>query len=141
MTTTLPTIEQLGLDLLVTTPHQRWMALLRPFIGLVVYIAVVALKWWLLTPFIVFLIFVAVVTVTHDVVHGTLGLTRRQSNWALFLMGLVLLESGHAYRITHHQHHSHFPADDDPEGYPAKIGFIGAIFYGPVFLWRLWWWA
>lgn len=141
MTTTLPTLEELGLDLLVTTPRQRRMALLRPFIGLIAYIVAVALGWWLLTPFIVFLIFVSVVTVTHDVVHGSLGLSKRQTDWALFLMGLVLLESGHAYRTTHRQHHTHFPADNDPEGYPAKIGLIGAIFYGPVFLWRLWWWS
>src|SRR5262249_23062892 len=71
------------------------------------------------------------------VVHGTLGLTRRQTEWALFLMGAVLMESGHAYRTTHRQHHTIFPGDDDPEGYPAKIGMVGAILYGPVVLGRL----
>jgi beta-carotene hydroxylase len=137
----LPTIEQLGRDLLRTTPLQRRLALARPFVGLAAYLLAVALGWWVVTPVIVFLIFVAVVTVTHDVVHGSLGLSKRQSEWALFLMGAALLESGHAYRITHHQHHSHFPDDDDPEGYPAKIGLLGAVVYGPVFLARLWWWA
>jgi fatty acid desaturase len=137
----LPTLADLGLDLVTTKPHQRWVALLRPLLGVVAYI--VAAYWgaWLLTPLIVFLIFVAVVTVTHDVVHGTLGLTARQSDWALFVMGAVLLESGHAYRCTHRQHHASFPDDGDPEGYPAKLSLLGAIAYGPVFLWRLWWWA
>lgn len=137
----LPTLEELGTDLLTTTPRQRRIALVRPFIGIVIYALAAYFGLWWLTPIIVFLIFVAVVTVTHDVVHNTLGLSRRQSDWALFFMGLVLLESGHAYRTTHRQHHTHFPADDDPEGYPAKIGFAGAVLYGPVFLWRLWWWA
>ena len=111
----LPMLQELGDDLLTTTPIQRWFALARPFIGLAAYIAVAHLGLWWLTPLIVFLIFVAVVTVTHDVVHGTLGLGKRQTEWALFLMGVVLLESGHAYRTTHHRHHSIFPGDDDPE--------------------------
>ena len=55
--------------------------------------------------------------------------------------GLVLLESGHAYRTTHLQHHKVFPSADDPEGYPAKISLLGAVLYGPVFLARLWFWA
>jgi fatty acid desaturase len=137
----LPTLNELGSDLLTTTPRQRWIALARPFLGVAAYALAVNLKLWWLTPLIVFLTFVAVVTVTHDVVHGTLGLTRRQTEWALFAMGIVLLESGHAYRTTHHRHHSTFPGDDDPEGYPAKIGLFGALLYGPVFLCRLWWWA
>jgi beta-carotene hydroxylase len=137
----LPTLNDLGTDLLTTTPRQRWIALVRPFIGVIVYALAAWCGLWWLTPLIVFLIFVAVVTVTHDVVHGTLGLTRRQTDWALFAMGVVLLESGHAYRTTHHRHHSTFPGDDDPEGYPAKIGLFGALLYGPVFLCRLWWWA
>lgn len=137
----LPTLDKLGRDLLVTTPRQRWTTLARPFIGLAVYVFAAYMGWWLLAPIVVFLIFVAVVTAAHDVVHGSLGLTKRQTEVALFAMGAVLMESGHAYRITHHQHHGHFPADDDPEGYPAKLNLIGAIFYGPIFLWRLWIWA
>lgn len=137
----LPTLDELGRDLLVTTPRQRWVALLRPFIGLIAYGIAAYFDLWWITPIIVFLIFVAVVTVTHDVVHGTIGLTKRQTEWALFLMGAVLMESGHAYRTTHHQHHAHFPQDDDPEGYPAKLNLLGAMLYGPVFLVRLWWWA
>ena len=137
----LPTLRELGDDLLVTTPRQRWVALARPFIGVALYALAWALGLWWLSPLIVFLIFVAVVTVTHDVVHGTLGLNRRQTDWALFLTGLVLLESGHAYRTTHLQHHKVFPSDDDPEGYPAKISLLGAVLYGPVFLARLWFWA
>jgi fatty acid desaturase len=136
-----PRLDELGSDLLITTPRQRWIALARPFVGVAVYVAAVSLGLWWLTPVIVFLTFVAVVTVTHDVVHGTLGLRRRQAEWALFLTGAVLLESGHAYRTTHLQHHRVFPGDDDPEGYPARISMLGAILYGPVFLVRLWWWA
>ncbi len=139
--TSLPTLEDLGSDLMVTTPYQRRIALARPFLGVLAYaLAAWAGAWWL-TPGIVFLIFVAVVTVTHDVVHDTLGLSRRGTEWALFAMGAILLESGHAYRATHLRHHLVFPGADDPEGDPARMSFSASLLYGPIFLPRLWIWA
>jgi beta-carotene hydroxylase len=137
----IPSLRELGDDLLITTPRQRVTALARPYIGVAVFAAVVWLGWWWLTPLVMFGIFVAVVTVTHDVVHRTLGLTEDETDRWLFLLGLVLLESGHAYRITHRQHHRLFPSPDDPEGYPADLSFLGAVAYGPVFLVRLWIWS
>ncbi|MFD7612464.1 fatty acid desaturase family protein [Streptomyces sp. NPDC059828] len=137
----LPSLADLGEDLLVTTRRQRFVALCRPGAGVLCFAGAVWLGWWWLTPVIVFGIFVAVVTVTHDVVHRTLGLSSRATDWALFAMGLVLLESGHAYRSTHTQHHRIFPHPDDPEGYPAELSLLGAVAYGPVFLVRLWFWS
>jgi beta-carotene hydroxylase len=127
--------------LLTTTRRQRWQACARPLLGVAAYALAVRLGWWWATPLIVFLIFIAVVTVTHDVVHGSLGLGPRQTEWALFVFGAVLLESGHAYRVTHLRHHSVFPGPDDPEGDPARMTFWGAVLYGLLFLPRLWWWA
>ncbi|MFD5428671.1 fatty acid desaturase family protein [Streptomyces sp. NPDC127084] len=137
----LPSLADLGEDLLVTTRRQRIVALCRPGVGVLCFAGAVWWEWWWLTPAIVFGIFVAIVTVTHDVVHGTLGLSPRATDWALFAMGLVLLESGHAYRSTHTQHHRIFPHPDDPEGYPAELSLLGAVAYGPVFLVRLWFWS
>lgn len=137
----MPTLEQLGPDLKTTTARQRRIALARPWAALALLVALASVGWWWATPIAAFMIFVAVVTVTHDVVHRSLGLSRRQTDWALFFTGLILLESGHAYRATHTQHHRLFPSDDDPEGYPANLSMLGAICYGPVFLVRLWWWA
>ena len=137
----LPGLSTLGPELLVTTPAQRRLALTRPLLGLLAYALAAYVGWWWLTPLLVFLIFVAVVTVTHDIVHGSLGLTGRQAEWALFVMGAILLESGHAYRLTHTQHHRVFPGDDDPEGNRARMTFWKAILHGPLFLPRLWCWA
>ncbi len=136
-----PSLSSLGADLMVTSVFQRRLALFRPFIGMLAFaLAAYAEVWWL-TPFLAFLIFVAVVTVTHDVVHGSLGLSRRQTDWALFALGAILLESGHAYRATHMRHHAVFPGSDDPEGDPARMSFWQAVLYGPLFLPRLWCWA
>jgi fatty acid desaturase len=137
----LPTLAELGEDLLQTTARQRRLALARPYVGVAVFVVVAALGWWWITPLVVFGIFVAVVTATHDVVHRTLGLSVRATGVWLFLLGLVLLESGHAYRMTHRQHHRLFPSPDDPEGYPADLSLAGAVLYGPVFLVRLWCWS
>ena len=137
----IPALDVLGRDLLVTTRRQRWLACARPLVGVALYVVLALLGWWWLTPFVVFLVFVAVVTVTHDVVHGSLGLSGRQTEWALFIFGAILLESGHAYRLTHLQHHRVFPGPDDPEGDPCRMSLCGAVLFGPLFLPRLWWWA
>ena len=137
----MPSLECLGDDLLATTGYERRLALARPFLGVAAYaLAVHAGLWWL-APFVVFLIFVSVVTVTHDVVHGSLGLSRGQTDWALFAVGAILLESGHAYRSTHLRHHHIFPGPDDPEGDPARMSLIKVLMWGPFFLPRLWLWA
>lgn len=138
---TLPKLSELGSDLVVTTRPRRVLTLSLPYAGVALFAAAWLAGWWWLTPLIAFGIFVAVVTATHDAVHRSLGLGRRATEWALFLLGAVLLESGHAYRATHLQHHRTFPGEDDPEGYPADLSALGAILYGPVFLVRLWWWA
>ncbi len=137
----LPTLTELGTDLLITTPRQRWIALARPFIGVTAYIFAAYFGLWWLIPVIFFFIVVSVITVNHDAVHSTLGLTARQTDWVLFAMGVVLLVSGHSYYITHNHHHRIFPGDNDPEGYPSKMSLFGTLLYGPVFLCRLWWWA
>lgn len=139
--TPIPRLDSLGGDLLRTTRRQRWLACARPLAGLAAYALAAWLGWWWLTPVVVFLIFVAIVTVSHDVVHGSLGLGPRQTEWALFVYGALLLESGHAYRLSHLQHHRRFPGPDDPEGDPARMSFWGALLHGPLFLPRLWWWA
>jgi beta-carotene hydroxylase len=137
----IPDLEDLGDDLLTTTRFQRWSALSRPYIGVALYGLAIYYDLWFVTPLIVFGIFVSVVTVTHDVVHGSLGLSQRQSEWALFFMGAVLLESGHAYRLTHLQHHRNFPDHEDPEGDPARMSFWRSALYGPVFVFKLYSWA
>jgi beta-carotene hydroxylase len=130
-----------GDDLISTAAWQRRLALARPFALVACFVAAWLAGWWWLCPLIMFLIFVAIVTVTHDVVHSSLGLAQRQTEWWLFVLGAVLLESGHAYRTTHHQHHRVFPGPDDPEGDPARMRFWQAVLWGPLFLPRLWWWA
>jgi len=137
----LPTLLELGPDLTTTTRRQRWVTLGRPFAALGVFVVTVRFGWWPLAPLAVFLVFVAVVTATHDVVHRSLGLSRRATDWWLFVLGGLLGASGHSYRATHLQHHRVFPGPDDPEGDPARLTFWQSILQGPLFLPKLWWWS
>ncbi|WP_372369302.1 fatty acid desaturase [Candidatus Uabimicrobium sp. HlEnr_7] len=137
----IPKLETLGKDLLKTSSFEKYLIVIRPFIALAVFVVAAYLEWWYALPFLIFLIFVSVVTATHDIVHNSIGLSRKQTEWLLFIMGSILLESGHAYRKTHHYHHRNFPAHDDLEGTPAHIGFWGSLLHGPVFIPRLWLWA
>jgi beta-carotene hydroxylase len=136
-----PPLDELGRDLLATTRRQRWLALARPLAAVAAFAIVVRAGLWPLAPLAVFLLFVAVVTVAHDLVHGSLGLGPRATDWALFVAGALVLESGHAYRLSHRQHHRVFPGPDDPEGDPARMSLRGALAHGPLFLPRLWLWA
>ena len=136
-----PALEELGLDLLVTSRRQRWLTLSRPVFLIALYAALASWGQLWALPIVVFLIFVAIVTAAHDVVHGAIGLSPRQTDLALALLGAVLFESGHAYRRTHHRHHEVFPGPDDPEGEPAKTSWQRAILGAPLFLPKLWCWA
>jgi len=136
-----PSLRRLGLDLLTSTASHRAIAVVRPVIWFAVYVFTARSNLILLLPFAMFMLFVSLVTITHDLVHGSLGFGRRTTEIALALTGAVLLESGHAYRYTHLHHHRTFPDEHDPEGSPARATLFEALVSGPLFLSKLWWFA
>jgi fatty acid desaturase len=137
----LPPLSELGEDLLTTRRGQQVAALARPFVCVAFYAVCAAHGWWVAAIAAVVLLFVTVVAAAHDLVHRSIGLSRRSGDLFLSLIGMLVLESGHAYRASHLQHHRRFPLDDDPEGDPARMSFWRALLEGPVFLYRLWLWA
>jgi beta-carotene hydroxylase len=137
----LPSLSVLGRDLLDTSRRQRIVVLARPFVWLAAYFLAASAGWWWSVPLVLVFLFISVVTAAHDVVPGALNLSGRGTDWALFFIGALVLESGHAYQLTHFRHHRVFPGREDPEGDPARMSFLGAILHGPIFLPRLWSWA
>jgi fatty acid desaturase len=137
----LPSMSELGSDLLLSTPRQRWMPIPMPYF----YASGFMVSWHFGVHIVSFLclicVFSACSTSTHDVVHRSLGHSRRATEWLLFLLGLPILESGHAYRATHLAHHKRFPHHDDPEGEAAHQPVWKVLVSGPLFLPRLWIWA
>jgi beta-carotene hydroxylase len=137
----LPAFNDIAADLARPTKREAFVVLVRPFLCTLAYVAFALLGWWPLAPVAVFALFTAIVTSTHDAVHGSLGLSKRATEWWLFALGALVLESGHAYRLTHLRHHKVFPGPDDPEGEPARLTAWGAVAAGPTFLVRLFVWA
>ena len=137
----LPELRSFAADLAAPQRMRAAWVLTRPFLCAAAFGFVARAQLWPLAPVVVFALFVSIVTSAHDVVHGSLGLSRRQTHWALFALGALVLESGHAYRATHLRHHAVFPMEDDPEGEPAHHSAWRAVLAGPTFLLRLWWWA
>jgi len=137
----LPTLPELGMDLLDTNPWQRAQPLLMPYFWSIAFMAAWQVGLYWLSFLSLVMVFSASSTSTHDVVHGSLGLNRQWTERLLFLLGAPVLESGHAYRLTHIEHHRTFPSHDDLEGQAAMLPVWRVLLEGPAFLFRLWIWA
>ena len=138
---TLPRLADLGDDLRATNAWQRWWPVAVPWLWATAFVLLWGTPARGLCALCLVGVFSACSTSTHDVVHGNLGLSRRTGEWLLFLLGAPILESGHAYRLTHLEHHRSFPAEEDIEGEAAHLPFWRVLLGGPAFLPRLWLWA
>lgn len=134
----LPTLEALDTDLRSTSAVDRAIAALLPFATLTAFAIAFAAGWYLLLPLIVLAHFVFAVSYLHDVAHGCAELDSSQTHWALFIFGVLMLQSGHSFRYSHLFHHSHCLEDDDMEGAPARMDLLGVLLCGPAYLPKLW---
>ena len=86
--------------------------------------------WWAAAPVSLAAVFAASVLV-HDLIHGSLGLSRRANETALALAALLLVKSGHGLRVLHLAHHRRCLHDDDVEGRVARASFASLALGGP----------
>jgi beta-carotene hydroxylase len=137
-----PKLPELGLDLMQITLAQRVLAICLPFIFVGIYFyAALTGHWFIAVSALVYLSFVTYGSISHDLVHRNMGMSRRANEIFLTLIELLALRSGHAYRMAHLHHHARYPADDDIEAAAAKKSLIGALLDGVTFHFRLWLWA
>lgn len=68
---------------------------------------------------------------SHDAMHGALGLSKRAHDVILALAAAPMLLSGHAIQLLHMRHHAHPLGPDDVEGSGATVGLARAIALGP----------
>jgi beta-carotene hydroxylase len=138
-----PTLDEIGRDLLYIPRWRVGVSLAAPFVLVVAYSAAALAGWWpLAVGCVVLLSFVTYGSVSHDLVHRSLGLPRRVNELFLTAIELLMLRSGRAYRLAHLNHHARYPDEDgDPEAEAAHGGLWRALASGPLFFVRLWWWA
>jgi beta-carotene hydroxylase len=138
-----PRLDELGRDLLRIPVWRRLVSLAGPFVLAGAFFAFAAAGWWLAAVFcVVVLSFATYGSVSHDLVHRSLGLPRWLNDLFLTLIELLMLRSGRAYRLAHLNHHALYPdPTGDPEAAAAHGSLRSALLSGPAFFFRLWWWA
>jgi len=134
----LPTLDALDEGLRSAGAFHRGVTAVLPFATLAVSGAAWSAGWYWLLPLLMLAQFVFTVAYLHDVAHGSAGLNAKQTQWTLFLFGVLMLQSGHAFRNTHLFHHTHCLEEDDLEGAPARMGLLKVLLSGPAYLPRLW---
>lgn len=77
-------------------------------------------------------LYLAAFALTHDLVHGSLGLPRRLNEVALSLTAMPMLVSGHCMKLMHLHHHRRPLEKDDIEGVGATLPLWRALLAGPL---------
>lgn len=141
-TVPMPTVAELGTDLLKITPVQRVLTLATPFACSAAYLVLAHYRLWPLAVLsLMYLSFVTYGSISHDLVHRTLSLPRPWNEFFLTTIELLAFRSGHAYRLAHLHHHARFPHDDDIEGAAARMSFVRTLLEGMIFQPRIVVWA
>jgi beta-carotene hydroxylase len=138
----IPSLRELGADLLVVTPWRKVLTIAYPFFWCGAYFTFAVLGYWpLAVGSLICLSFVTYGSTSHDLVHRNLGLSKKANDWLLSLIELLAMRSGHAYQAAHLHHHARYPDLDDIEATAARKSFLGAVAEGFLFHIRIWLWA
>jgi beta-carotene hydroxylase len=138
----LPSLTDLGRDLLAVPRWRIAASLAMPFVLFSGYWAFACSGWWVpAVGCVVALSFVTYGSISHDLVHRSLGLPRWWNDALLTAIELLMLRSGRAYRLAHLNHHARYPHSDDPEGAAAHGSAASALLSGPTYFALLWVWA
>ena len=138
----LPTLTELGRDLLHVSAPRRVLTIASPFLAMLSYTISALMGFWLCALVsVMYLSFITYGSSCHDLVHQTLGLRRQWNHFWLSLIELLSFRSGTAYRLSHLHHHRHLLETCDVEGAAAHMSLFGAILTGPTLQLELWLWA
>ncbi len=138
----LPKLHEIGLDLIKLTILKKFWTIIKPFIlfSLCFYF-LFHRNWALAILIIIILQFVTYVSTSHDLVHNTLRINKKLNTILLSIVEMLVLRSGHSFRICHLQHHRVFPRRSDIEGAVAHLSLLRTLLEGPIYFFRLYIWA
>lgn len=137
-----PPLADLGADL--TAPPsvaRRALVLGRAFAWAALYAACATRGWWLAATACMVPLFLSAVVALNDTLHGPLRLPRWLDETAMFALGLLVMESGHAIRATHTFHHDARAGDFDPEAYIDPLPWPALLAESARYRYRRWAWA
>lgn len=137
-----PRLKDLGNDLLELSYIQKITTLALPFLFSGIYFLLAAFDYWFLAVFsLMCLSFVTYGSTSHDLVHKNLRINKTTNEFLLFLIELLTIRSGHAYKLAHLHHHARYPNDDDIEGAASKMSFMRTLLEGIIFQVKIYLWA
>lgn len=90
-------------------------------------------QWYPIALFCSFMFFLTGLRQVHNAFHFALGISRKLTHWAMFILSILMLGSMHAVQINHLRHHQHCMQDEDIEAKSAKMKWWQAFVFGPVF--------
>ncbi len=119
-----PPLQHLGEE--ITGNRRRVAALLiaRPLLAAVIFLVVASNGWWLGILPSVWFVYGSAISAVHQLIHSNMGLSSRSKNIWLFILGCLVVESGHALRATHLLHHRTDATLPDPEGYIENVSWL-----------------
>lgn len=130
-TPAMPSLDELGRDLLTVPRWRKAASLIAPFVFVGLFFVLASQGEWIAAAACpVMLSFLTYGSISHDLVHRNLAIPRWLNELLLSAIEMTAFRSGHAYRVVHLNHHAHFPADDDLEGAASKMSFIGSLIEG-----------
>jgi beta-carotene hydroxylase len=134
-----PSLDDLGRDLLRVSSARKALCLALPFVVTALFFVFAVRGWWIAAVVCTMVLsFITYGSVSHDLVHRNLNLPPWVNEPLLAATELLTFRSGHAYRWTHLHHHARFPADDDIEGAAAAMPWWRALLDGVTLQPRLW---
>ena len=137
-----PTIKELGLDLLVLNKWQLFLTLFQPVFFFVLYFMLAFQGHLFLAPIsLILMSYFTYGSTSHDLVHRNLGLSKNLNDFLLSFIEMISLRSGHAYKLSHLNHHKIFPHEDDIEGKASGMSFFRSLIEGLTFQIKIVSWA
>jgi fatty acid desaturase len=133
-----PPLSELDKKLCATSRTRRLWTLSRPLIWTGLFFVLAHHRWWVPAVAVFAPLFLSQVVALNDVMHGSIGLGTTATELAAASLGALVLESGHAIRITHLAHHQQGGGRDDPESYVDLLPLQRLILELPLYRCRIW---
>ena len=120
-------------DLVYVTPFEILLEVALPLAWLSASLLVAAFGRYVLALSLSFLFFLTGLRLVHNAFHFSLGLSRRATDFVLWLMSVLMLGSMHAVQFNHLRHHRLTLGENDMEGKHAEMSAWRALLFGPAF--------
>ena len=120
-------------DLVALSPYQKFIELTISIPWFIASLIAAYQGWYLLAFPLSFVFFLTCLRQVHNGFHLALGVSKRATDWIIWLNSILMFGSMHAVKYNHLMHHKHCLTDGDIEGKSARMSAWKALLYGPLF--------